>query len=82
LNCLGMISQVVISGIFSGTSGVSHPGPDDPRQAPKLRVRPPESAKAEGRCLECTGMIDVRRRQANAGLRTIRQQRHTFSSFY
>ena len=54
-----MISQVMIAGIFSGTAGVSNTGPDDTRQAPKLGVRPPESAKAEGRCLECTGMVYV-----------------------
>ena len=59
LDRLGMVSQVVITRIRRSTSGISYPGPDNPRQAPKLGVGPPESAKSEGRCLEYTGMMHV-----------------------
>ena len=48
LDCLGMIAEVVICGVFCGTTRIANAGSNDTIDAPKLGIWPPESAQGKG----------------------------------
>ena len=51
LDCLGVVTEVLISWVPGGAAGVSHAGADYAIETPEPGVRTPESAKGKGGCL-------------------------------
>ena len=57
LDCLGMITEVVIGGFFCGTTRIANAGSNDTIDAAKLGIWTPESAQGKG----CRFRMTVRR---------------------
>jgi len=73
LNSLGVIRQVVVSGVLGASSCVTHTGPDDTVETPKLGVRAPESTQGEGRRLKCGRSPGVERGNGRRGCGALRR---------
>ena len=48
LDRLAMIAQVMVSGIFRRSAGITNTGTDDARETPEPGVRAPKSAQGKG----------------------------------
>lgn len=59
LDCLGMIAEVVIGGVFCGTTRIANAGSNDAIDAAKLGIWTPESAQGKGRRFRITRRFEV-----------------------
>jgi hypothetical protein len=76
-----MITEVVICGLFCGTTRIANAGSNDTIDAAKLGIRAPESAQCKGRRFRIPWRLNVYWRDSRQMARITFGQLHVFPLF-